>query len=204
MAFQAVPDTAQINISYLYNGETCENVLYAEKPGGYVIGDLIALAAQVDVQVAATWLPLQPIEASYVRTEVRGLADENDLVASDAGGAGPGVDASNASSNQVTFAIRKSSGLTGRSARGRLYWIGIPRDKLQTGDENRLIATYLDDIVDAVDDQRVGINAVSGWNAVLVSRFQGGLKRAEGVTFPWISTGAVDDIVDTQRGRLPK
>lgn len=203
MAFQSVPETAQISIVYTYNGEACINTLYGKKVGGYSLGDLAALAAQVDLQTETTWLPLQPSEAVYVRTEVRGLEDENDLVADDDSSAGPGTDVSDPLPNNVTFAVRKNSGFTGRSARGRLYWIGIPRNKTEATDENRLLQAYVDDIVDAVDDQRVGIDAVSGWAAVLVSRFQGGLKRPFGVTFDWVSTGAVDNIIDTQRGRLP-
>jgi hypothetical protein len=204
MAFQAVPETAQITIVYTYNDEPCVNTLYAKKPGGYALGDLTALAEQIDVQVGTTWLNLQPPEASYVRTEVRGLDEENDLLVEENDNAGPGTGSANSTPNQVTFAIRKNSGKTGRSARGRLYWIGLPRDKLDPSDENRILQAHVDDLVDAVDDQRVGIDAVAGWEAVLVSRFKAGLKRDEGVTFPWVSTGAVDNIVDTQRGRLPK
>ncbi len=203
MAFQSVPETAQINIIYTYNSVTCENVLYGRKTGGYSVGDLAALAAQIDTQINSSWLPLQPAEAVYLRTEVRGLENENDLVVENNTNTGPGTDLTDPVPNNVTFAIRKSSGLTGRSARGRLYWIGIPRDKLTSPDENNLLSTYVTALVDAVDDQRVGINAVTGWAAVLVSRFQGGAKRAEGVTFPWLSTGAIDARVDTQRGRLP-
>lgn len=204
MAFQSVPDTAQITIVYTLNGEACVNTLYAEKVGGYSVGDLQALADQVDVQVDGTWLAQQPPEASYLRTEVRGLDLENDLTAEASTNAGPGVAATNTLPNQVTFAVRKSSGKTGRSARGRLYWIGIPAGKLQTTDENRLLAAYVTSLVDAVDDQRSGIDAVTGWDAVLVSRFQGGVKRGTGKTFPWLTTSSVNDVIDTQRGRLPK
>lgn len=203
MGFQRVPDTAQISIVFTYNGETCINTMYAEKAGGYSLGDLQALAAQVDVQVGSSFLHLQPPEVSYVKSEVRGLDQENDLVAEDSTNAGPGTETSLAVSNQVTFSIKKGSGLTGRSARGRVYWIGIPRSKLDGADENQLLAAYAAELVDAIEDQRVGINAVTGWEAVLVSRFQGGAKRTEGTTFPWTTTTNVDTRVDTQRRRLP-
>lgn len=204
MAFQSVPDTAQVTIVYTLNGEACVNTLYAQKVGGYSVGDLQALANQVDTQVDGTWLAQQPPEAVYVRTEVRGLDVENDLTAEQNANAGPGIQGTNTLPNQVTFAISKRSGKTGRSARGRLYWIGIPGGQLVGTDENRLVAAYVTALEDAVDDQRSGIDAVAGWDSVLVSRFQGGVKRSEGVVFPWLSTVCVDDIIDTQRGRLPK
>lgn len=203
MAFQAVPDTAEIDMIFTMNGVAAQNVFYAELSGGYVKADLEALAAQIDLQWDGTWKVNQPAEVSYLRTEVRGLALENDLVVTDATSAGVGTHIGNITPNNVTFAIKKESGLSGRSARGRTYWIGIPTGELLIADENQLKSAYITLIVDAVDDIRQGIVALTGWQPVLVSRFQNSAKRSVGVTFPWISSINVDTRIDTQRGRLP-
>lgn len=203
MAFQPVVDTVEIDILYTLNGETAQNVLYAELPGGYILADLVALAAQIDVQVNGTWKPQQPPEAVYVRTEVRGLAVPNDLIATDNTNAGAGTFGASTLPNNVTFVVKKESGLTGRSARGRLYWIGIPFTQMQAADENRLVAAYVTAVVAAVDSQRTGILAVGAWLPVLVSRFAEGIPRTTGLTFNWVSSTNVDDRVDTQRNRLP-
>lgn len=204
MAFQPVLDTVEIDMIFTYNGEIAQNVFYASIAGGYSLADLVVLAAQIDVNWQGNWRAQQPLEVTYLRTEVRGLAVENDVEATDNTSTNPGTDVSPAMPNNVTFAIKKESGLTGRSARGRTYWIGIPTSKLDSPDENRLKQIYIDLIVLAVDTVRTSIIAVPLWSPVLVSRFSGGVKRSMGKTFPWITTTNVDRIIDTQRGRLPK
>lgn len=203
MAFQSVPDTAQIDIVFTQNSVVMQNSFYAHHPGGYSLANLEALAADIDQAVPVTWLPRMTAECTYLRTDVRGLNSENDLVASDNTNTGPGDDATGPLPNNVTFSIKKMSGLTGRSARGRTYWIGIPKDKPTLADENLLDATYAGLIVSAVDSIRTNINGVGTWEAVLVSRFLNGAKRAFGVTFPWVATTSVNTIIDTMRGRLP-
>lgn len=203
MAFQKVVDTVEIDMIYTLNGTTVQNVFYGLLPGGYQQADIQAVADAVDLAWPATIQPDQPNEVAYVRTEVRGLAVENDITAQSAVSAGVGSHIGSAHPNNVTFSIKKFSGLTGRSARGRSYWIGIPANESQTTDENLLEALYVSQIVADIDFIRSTINGVGLWQAVLVSRFANGAKRSEGKTFPWVGTTNVDLRVDTQRGRLP-
>jgi len=203
MAFQKVDNTVEINVIYTLNLETVQNVFYARFGGEYALANLQSLADAVGSTVGVEWLPLQPIEAVFVRTEVRGLENENDLFASSLNGAGSGADIVEAYPNNVTFSIKKTSPFTGRSARGRSYWIGIPQDKTSAPDENHITDAYRDAIVAALEDIRIIINATFNWQAVLVSRFTGGAKRTEGMTFDWIGSTAVDKRIDTQRNRLP-
>ncbi len=204
MAFQPVPDTVEIDIIMTLNGVAAQNVFYAELVGGYVLADLVALATQIDLNWQGNWRAQQPAEVSYLRTEVRGLALPNDITTSNNTSANPGLHASATLPNNVTFSIKKESGLTGRSARGRTYWVGVPQNTLQVPDENLLQSAYIALIVAAVDTVRTSIIAVPLWVPVLVSRFANGIPRAQGDTFPWVSTTNVDERVDTQRGRLPK
>ncbi len=203
MAFQKVVDTVEIGIIYSQNAVIVQNTFYAKMVGGYLLADLVALAASVDAFVQGNWKAQQVTEAIYLRTEVRGLAVENDLVTSNSDSTGPGVLVSPPLPNNVTLSIKKESGLTGRSARGRTYWIGVPQDRLLTANENLLEAAYVVDVVAAIDQIRGAINSVGTWQAVLVSRFTAGAPRSEGVTFPWITTSNVDTRIDTLRGRLP-
>lgn len=203
MAFQSVPDVAQIDIVFLQNGQTMQNSFYGFHPGGYSLVDLQALADDIDLAVDTVWLARLPDQCTYVRTDVRGLEFENDLVATQNANSGPGADVSAPLPNNVTFAIKKSSGLTGRAARGRTYWVAIPQNKLNASDENTLDATYINFIVASVDVIRTNIASVGTWEAKLVSRFLDGVKRDTGVTFPWLSTSNVNNVIDTQRGRLP-
>lgn len=204
MAFQPVVDTVEIDMIFTLNGVTAQNVFYAELVGGYVLADLVALATQIDVNWQGNWRADQPAEVTYVRTEIRGLALPNDITASNNTSTNPGTHVSAALPNQVTFAIKKESGLTGRSARGRTYWIGIPQNQINPADENLITGSYQTAIVNNVDTVRTSIIAVPLWVPVLLSRFSEGVQRPFGETFPWVSTTSVDNRVDTQRGRLPK
>ncbi|KKK92037.1 hypothetical protein LCGC14_2706930 [marine sediment metagenome] len=200
MAFQAVLNTADIVITYQQNSRQINNILQAFLPTKYDLGDLKLLADAVDVSVAANWLPVQTLDCSYLRTTVRGLEFENDQEATADANAGVGGSVNTGLPNQVTFSIKKQSGLTGRSARGRVYWIGLTRAQLQT-DENKLIIVESDVIESKVDAMRAAISATI-WQAVIVSRFKDNVKRPTGVVKNWISSEAVDIRVDTQRPRL--
>lgn len=200
MAFQAVPNTAEIVIQYFGNDVTMHNVLHAEKAGGYTLADLQLLAAAVDFGIFSHWLPLQTLDYTYISTTVRGLALPNDQETTNTTNSGPGGDLSNALPGNVTFAIKKSSGLTGRNARGRVYWMGLPSNQLKAN-ENVLIATDAVNIEIAVEALRQDI-ASTIWSPVIVSRFLNNVKRPTGVTFPWVDTIRVDDNVDSMRPRL--
>jgi len=203
MAFQSVPETAEINHIFSLNAQIVQNTHYAKRPGGYGLADLQNLADAIDGVFLTTFVNDMPPEAIYLRTEVRGLELENDQIATAFVGTGAGTDPNSALPNNVTFAIKKLSGLTGRSARGRVFWIGIPRNKLSGVNENLLDAAYAALIVEDIEFVRTTIEGLAGWDAVLVSRFTGGAARDTGVTFPWITTSNTDLIVDTHRGRLP-
>lgn len=202
MVFQAVPDTVEINLIFTQNDVIVQNVFYALHPGGYNLLAISALAAAIDAQWQGTWRDQQPDEVVYLRTEVRGLAFENDIMAVNNDSTNPGTHVGDAMPNNVTFSLKKVSGLTGRSARGRTYWIGVPRTELTAADENIVESAYVAEMVTSVDSIRGAINGQGTWEAVLVSRFSGGVQRAEGVTFDWIDTVSVDNRIDTQRGRL--
>ncbi len=204
MVFQAVPETAQVDIVFQQNGVIMQNSFYGRHPGGYSLANLQALADDIDTAVPVLWLPRMSLACTYLRTDVRGLADEYDLIATQDAGSAVGDDAVEPLPNNVAFSIKKTSGFTGRGARGRTYWCSIPRDKHGGTDENTLDGTYAAALVTAVGGIRTNIDSTGSWNPVLVSRFLNKVKRAQGETFPWTGEMFVNLVLDTQRGRLPK
>lgn len=200
MAFQSVPNTAEIVIKYLGNGVISNNVLQATKVGGYDLADLVGLANAVDIAVAANWLPIQSQDTTYIDVTVRGLEFVNDQEAVNGNSTAQGGVLTNGLPGNATFSVKKSSGLTGRSARGRMYWIGMPAADLQPN-ENLLTVVASDAIEAAVEAMRVAISA-SVWEPVIVSRFLDGVPRVTGAVFNWIATNAVNINVDSQRRRL--
>lgn len=200
MAFQSVPETAEVVITYTGHAKEFKNVVHARWPGGYTLGGLVVLAAAVDLAIGANWLALQSSDYNYIDTTVRGLEFENDQETVNNISTGPGVVIGAGLPDNVTLSIKKSSGLTGRSARGRLYWIGSPATALAPN-ENTFNSADAAAIVAAIEAVRVALE-VSAWTPVIVSRFNAGVQRPAGVTFFWTATVAVNNNVDSQRPRL--
>lgn len=202
MAFQKVPNTVEITVVMQQNVEVITNTLHAEKATLYDLAEVQALALLVDSLVSFNLVPIMTVDSQYLRTEVRGLDSENDLFAENNTNAAIGADPSLGLPNNVTLSIKKASGFTGRSARGRWYICGVPSNNLASN-ENQLTQASADVWVAALEGIRAGI-ALSIWTPVIVSRFTNGLPRAEGVTFDWLTVVLVDRFVDSQRNRLTR
>lgn len=200
MAFQPVPDVLEVVCRWVNGSIPIVNTFYAEIPGGYIQPELDALATAVDAVIVSDWKPNMTALISYVSTDVRGLAQQNDLFAQSLSAAGAGALAGDALAPHSTYAIKRLSGFTGRSARGRIYWPGIAVSQAGGTRNEQIMATPRDNMIDAVDAMRLAIIAL-GDVPVIVSRFTGGMARAEGVTFEWLSTSVTDNYIDTQRRR---
>ncbi len=200
MTFQSVPETAEAVITYSGHGKTFKNIVHGTKLGGYDLADLVVLASAVDLAINDDWLPIQSADYLYVSTVVRGLEFENDQEVTNAVSSAAGAIAGNALPDNVTLAIKKASAFTGRTARGRLYWIATTYAQIATN-ENQYTIPGSDDIRDAVEAMRAAITATV-WTAAIVSRFLDNVKRPTGTTKEWVNTVLVDIDVDSQRGRL--
>lgn len=204
MAYQRVPNTAEVVVRYEMAGNPFVNIYHAERSAPYAQIDLDALATAVDSGPAASLLADLSLAVDYVRTDVRGLNAENDMTATDNSNAGVGGNSNTPLPNHSAFAIQKRSGLTGRTARGRVYIGGIPRAfiNISAGEYDEMHPTFAAVYVAHVDGFRTGIDAVGLWDPVIVSRYSAGVKRAEGVTFPWVSSTYRSLKLATQRKRM--
>ena len=202
MAFQAVLDTAEVTVVFQQNVEFITNTFAARLPGGYNLADLNTLATSVDNYMPGGFLPRMTLDCLYVRTEVRGLASENDLATEASANSGVGTNMAEGLPNNCTLSIKKGSAFTGRSARGRWYYIGIPSNKL-AGNENQWGQTAADDLVAGLEGLRA-IVAATVWIPVIVSRFNAGTLRSPAITFDWLLTTIVNRFVDSQRNRLTR
>jgi hypothetical protein len=102
--------------------------------------------------------------------------------------------------NNVTVAASLRSNLTGRSARGRWYWQGLTEPQV-TG--NAIAAGVLTSIDAALTNLQSSIDG-AGFAWVIVSFFTNNAPRVGGpVYFTVVDIVFVDDVVDSQRRRLP-
>lgn len=200
MAFQSVPNTAEAVINYTCAGKAIVNVLNFTRVAGYEQDDIDALAALVDDSVGNHFLPLMHQDCSYINTHVRGLESILDLEAVNGDSAGVGALTGQKMPNEVSFAISLRTGLTGRSARGRMFVPTVAASQLL--DSNHITTAVADDWVDALEAVNVAA-LVSEWQLVVVSRFTLGAPRAVGVVNPVVTILYTDTLLDSQRNRKP-
>ena len=201
MAFQSVPATAEAVVQMLQNTVIVSFSMYAKQAVAYDSDLIQDLADATDSWMATELLPFLSNQVSYTMTNVRGLESENDVERSQDAGAGIGGIAAVPLPNNIAFVVKRLSGLTGRSARGRVYVPGIPVTA-QSSNENFVGQTFADDILGAFNDFATYLSG-TGWTPVIVSRYTAGAKRLTGVTFPVVNWEYTDFRLDSRRDRFP-
>jgi hypothetical protein len=151
--------------------------------------------------VGASWLANVSNQVTYVQSDVRGLEDENDFYMISNEEAGVGAQNTPPLPANVSLAVKRLSNLTGRSARGRVYVPFIPVNA-QTSNENVLDTATVNAWV-ADLNELVGLAVGIGWQHVIISRFNNGAPRDDGVVFPVVTYAVTDYRLDSRRDRLP-
>lgn len=200
MPFQSVPGVCEATVNFLTNGVSIQNTFHAQLVG-YNTDAIVDLAGAIAVIIEEDWRPILPSAISYVSVEVRGLELQNDISTIAIDGAGPGAVATGELPLNVTKAIRRTSSLSGRSARGRVFWPLLHNAQLASNG-NFINQTDADNMVAAVAAVRVAI-PTAGFAPVIVSRYNNGEQRLLGVTFPWVGTSVTNLSIDSRRDRLP-
>jgi len=201
MAFQAVPDTCQINIRFTRDGQLTENVLHATKEGGFSLSDLEAVASTVNTVVPTVWMPILPVNVVYQETNVIDLSVEGgSQVTQSVVGGQPGSVGTDPLPNSSTLAIRLKSGIGGRHGSGRIYWQGFAQSDRASPNtiKPEVVATIISAIQDLIDALEL-IDAI----VTIVSRFFANAARPEGVPFVVNTITVFDNSLDSQRRRLP-
>lgn len=200
MAFIPATDCAEAVVRQTLQGLPVVNTLKFRHTSGYDQADIDALAAYIDTAWSTNVLPLQVAALAYLQTDVRGLGNVEDLFATANAGSGDGgITTESPLPANVAFAVKFTTGLTGRSTRGRLYLAGLHRGILDTN-ENFVTVAFANDVRDAIE--QVCANPPAGWQHVVLSYFSDGAPRGAGVTYPVNAYSYTDRKVDTQRRRL--
>jgi len=203
MPFQRVPYTAEAALIFTYQGKIMQNRMNFEIiTPPYDATYLGNLATAVDLWCETDYQPLISSDWSYLRTEVRGLDSEFDLVVVDDTSAGAGESVNSAYPANVCKAFTLRSGLTGRSARGRWFSMGLSAAFTLNTNRNTITTTYRDSMIAALE-ALIADAFVAGWVAVITSRYHDGEKRDEGLNFAIAEVGVSDLTTDSQRNRLP-
>lgn len=200
MAFHRVPNGVEIIIKGVMAGQQIVNTFYATKEG-YSLADVQNLADDVDTWVHTTWKLLMPGNWTYSATTVRGLNAAVDVEAVGNTHAGDVGSLGNCPANNMALSVKRSSGFTGRAARGRIY-VPVSDDVVETA-TNTVLDTFVTSLLTALD-LLDGVVTADGFVNAIVHRVSGGVPLAEAVVYTLVEWVVVDKVLDSMRRRLPQ
>jgi hypothetical protein len=200
MAFIPVADCAEAHLIFDYQGQICQNVFHSVRGVPYTEEDLMSVAEVYSLWWLDQLGPYVPSTVKLVRIEVLALDSEGAPgVVYNAGLPATGEGSpTNQLPNNVTFAVKWSTGLRGRSYRGRTYHIGMSKEitdgnVLKSADLVAYTARYT---------ALMGALGENGDIMCVVSRFHNNLPRSAGLVSD-ITACTIDPTLDSMRRRLP-
>lgn len=199
MGFVPFLTTAQVEMRFVQAGQKVENVYHVKKVGGWTVETMEELAADFVSWWSGTQKAYAPITLGLVMVAVKDLTTQYSAgIEYTTGLPLAGENTDEQMPNNVTAAVKFTTGLRGRSFRGRVYYIGLTNQHV---------------IANTIDPGHV--TTMNGWFAnlitrlgaldaqlVVASRIGGGVERTTGISTPVLSA-SVDATVDSQRRRLP-
>ena len=208
MPFIPVPGGVKVTMKYTKAGQLCANVFWVEVPSSPTPADLDAIGGTFK----AAW---QTHLFGYTSGDVT-LTSIEVVDASVVGGLGieyvtglpltgtPGLDGT---PNNVTIATKLVTGRTGRSYRGRFYFIGVSPTYLEA-DQQHIQAVFSTHLVDFVLKLISDLQLLS-FSLSVASLYSGvdadhkPIPRAAGVLTS-VTNAVVNATLDSQRRRLPE
>lgn len=196
--FIPVTDTLKVQMVYLVAGQYCENVLHIRHTSGAIsLVNQGELAAFMKGWYTDHFKTLQSTDCSLVKIITKDLTSETGLGLEYTTGLPiAGTHASPILPTNVTAAVKFTTGLGGRSYRGRNFIVGMPEDSvsgntIDAGIITQLTAAY-GELISAM---------LADWEFVVASFYHNNAWRVSGVATP-VTGVSCDPYVDSQRRRL--
>lgn len=194
------PTVAQFRIEGQYLSQNYNNVIYADSPREWTAELLTAVSAAIGSWLSVDLLPNfvnQLVLTGITATSMAGINAPqifNPFVTPIVGG----VNEAGLPGSVAIVATKKSQN-RGRSGRGRTYFAGLS-EGVVTG--NTVAQGWIDAVnanLAELEEQLLAADA----RHVIYSRFSVGLPRPVGIAFPVLTYAIENNVVDSQRGRLP-
>jgi len=199
MSFQAVPQTIRVEPVFTYDGQFVTNITHYRNEVPVDAAELLAFAAAWVADWTTLIRPNQP--TNVILTAVRVTSLDTEFAPGIEYSAGLPVAGSATGvglPNNVTVAVRLLTALRGRSYRGRTFHIGVRN----TDVSNNLITTlFASNLTTGYNGMR-SISTTQEYLQVVVSRYEGGVLRPEGISTV-VNAVQVERVIDSQRRRLP-
>jgi hypothetical protein len=200
MAFQPVPDTAELVLEYTnIDGVQMVNTMYIREANitTWIPAALNGLLDLTEDWVTEFLVPLMSTQVRLTKLTARDLGSENGAIVV-RGENIPGTNSALVLPGNVTFAVSFRTGLAGRSYRGRNYFIGLGENQASG---NFIVTVTADAIVNAYVQFAAEI-LLQGWVQVVVSRYVNGALRPTAVATDITQYLYTDLRLDSQRRRL--
>lgn len=195
------PNTVKVCLRFNQQGQETCNVFHvdvAAEPVEETLKDVGAIVRDWWIAnlraVTANQTSLQAVEV----TDVSGPSEDGVIITSGLPSAGTGT--GEPMPNNVTVATKLVSGFTGRSRRGRKFFVGMQETQTQTG--GQLITTTLQIALNAAYQALITALVNEGWQLVINSVTANGVPRAVGLNTP-VTAALTELTVDSMRRRLP-
>jgi len=207
MPFVPVANTCLVETRMTLDSQQVENTLWVEFPTAPSSADMLTLANDIDSWWEAEYAPLVSDGVQLrevVVTDMTTASSGQVSVAPATPAFGTQTSPDLPSNASLTVSFRTA--LRGRSFRGRNYLVGLTED---TNTGNIVNGAFIALVIDAYELLLSGGGALTAGEWVVASRFSGvdangdPIPRAAGVTTPIISVVVVDNVIDSQRRRLP-
>lgn len=200
MAFIPVPDCVQARAQYASStGVVAENVLYFATSSVPTETDLTEIGDMLAAWLRDAWALNATSNWEAVGINLRAMNEAEGIeLAYNTGFPHVGGDSSAPAPNNASYTVTLSTGLVGRSARGRVYGLALPNNAVING--NRLTDASRGVFQTHWDALRLSANdAAHGWQ--VVSFVEGGVPRSAGRALPVLSVNVRFPLA-TQRRRL--
>lgn len=194
-------NVAKADVIHSWDGQLVENTLYFFSTVPITQANIQALADGLRSYWQTVMLPLMSSQVGFLVVETTHMTPVPALTgASAATVPNAGGDSNPASPNSTTLAVSFRTGVSGRSYRGRNYWIGLTEPNVV----NSTVSTTLAAAVAAAYAGMIGLNSVADdWRWGVYSRRLNNADRETGMFNDVTSVVIVDHVVDSQRRRLP-
>lgn len=185
------------------DGQLISNVTYWERAGDIILWDEDALNALCEQYADWLNLSLMPLLSnSYSVNQLQATVMKADGAAQATFTPSTPITGDNVSPalpNSVAACATISTGLAGRSYRGRIYVAGLCEDMVGL---SRLNTEAVSDLNASLGDL-ITAEGFSPFTLGVYSKVSGGVKRAAGVFTPATQVALRDNVIDSQRRRLP-
>jgi hypothetical protein len=201
MAIAPNPFVAQAELRYTQDAQEVENILHFVSSTVWTSEDCGRLAFELGEWWNQQVRPLQTSDVALREVYCKGMLNGSAPEGTDSTYSGiQGAVAAPSLPNNVTCSVSFRTGQTGRSYRGRNYIIGLAEEAVL---RNKVAATILEAWTNAyISLKPDSIYIAAGVWCVYSQRAAGALRNV-GLATPVSTALFVNDIVDSQRRRLP-